>query len=241
MRRRVEKHWDAVFGLRRGLQRDAGGACRAYLAAVRERARGANAVRARLGLNRKALEDRAKGHVERAGWMRHYFTKATALHVADEVWQSADRFLFTDARGQRHGMPRVGSWWDFTRIPGRARSHTKRNRTVVHADPVDPRTATIDHTLRNRLHATVLANRTHDLPLTRETAQQEGPVRSTIHHNPTTPSSGTGEDGSQSDLAPAGQGERPALPRNRPHGYTWGRRQHRRTSKPPNDSTARVL
>jgi hypothetical protein len=125
MRRRVEKHWDAVFGLRRGLQRDAGGACRAYLAAVRERARGANAVRARLGLNRKALEDRAKGHVERAGWMRHYFTKATALHVADEVWQSADRFLFTDARGQRHGMPRVGSWWDFTRIPGRARSHTK--------------------------------------------------------------------------------------------------------------------
>ncbi|MGH9059322.1 MAG: transposase, partial [Acidimicrobiales bacterium] len=64
-------------------------------------------------------------HVERAGWMRHHFTKATALHVADEVWESADRFLFPDSTGRRHGIPRVGSWWGFTRIPGRARSHTK--------------------------------------------------------------------------------------------------------------------
>ncbi len=125
MRRRVEKHWAAVFGLRRGLQRDAGAACGAYLAARHERAADPQAVRFRLGLYRKAVEDRAKTHVERAGWMRHHLTKATALHVADEVWQSADRFLFPDARGQRHGMPRVGSWWDFTRIPGRARSHTK--------------------------------------------------------------------------------------------------------------------
>ncbi len=29
------------------------------------------------------------------------------------------------SRGRRHGPPRIGSWWDFTRIPGRARSHTK--------------------------------------------------------------------------------------------------------------------
>jgi len=57
--------------------------------------------------------------------MRAHLTKATALHVADEVWQSCDRFLFPDSRGRRHGPPRVGSWWDFTRIPGRARSHTK--------------------------------------------------------------------------------------------------------------------
>ena len=69
-------------------------------------------------------------------------------------------------------------------------------------------------------------------PVTRETAQHEGPVRSTIHHNPTT-TPGAGEDGSQGNLAPAGQGKRPALPRNRPHGYTWGRRRTRRTSNNP--------
>lgn len=125
MRRRVEKHGDAVFGLRRAVQRGAGAASRAYLAARHERAGDPQAVRHRLGLSRKAIEDRAKVHVERAGWMRAHLTKATALHVADEVWQSCDRFLFCDSRGRRHGPPRVGSWWDFTRIPGRARSHTK--------------------------------------------------------------------------------------------------------------------
>lgn len=125
MRRRVEKHWDAVFRLRRAVQRGAGAASRAYLAARHERAGDPQAVRHRLGLSRKAMEDRAKVHVERAGWMRAHLTKATALHVADEVWQSCDRFLFCDSRGRRHGPPRVGSWWDFTRIPGRARSHTK--------------------------------------------------------------------------------------------------------------------
>jgi len=125
MRRRVEKHWHAVFGLRRAVQRDAGAASRAYLAARHERAGDPQAVRRRLGLNRKAVEDRAKVHVERAGWMRAHLTKATALHVADEVWQSCDRFVFPDSRGRRHGPPRVGSWWDFTRIAGRARSHTK--------------------------------------------------------------------------------------------------------------------
>ena len=57
--------------------------------------------------------------------MRDHLTKAVGLHVADEVWETVDRHLFADASGRRHGPPRVGSWWDFTRIPGRARSHTK--------------------------------------------------------------------------------------------------------------------
>lgn len=57
--------------------------------------------------------------------MRDHLTKAVGLHVADEVWQTIDRHLFPDASGRRHGAPQVGSWWDFTRIPGRARSHTK--------------------------------------------------------------------------------------------------------------------
>ncbi|MEI6252525.1 MAG: zinc ribbon domain-containing protein [Mycobacteriaceae bacterium] len=104
--------------------------------------------------------------------------------------------------------------------------------TVALTDPTDPRTARIDHNQRQRLHDTVLARRIHNVPVTRETAQHEGPVRSTIHHNPTT-TSGAGEDGSPSHGASAGQGERPALPRNRPHGYTWGRQRHRRPGKNP--------
>jgi transposase len=49
--------------------------------------------------------------------------------VADEVWETIDRHLFADSSGRRHGPPRVGSWWDFTRISGRARSHTKEQPT----------------------------------------------------------------------------------------------------------------
>jgi hypothetical protein len=52
-------------------------------------------------------------------------TKAIGLHLANEVWETIDRHLFRDSSDRRHGAPRIGSWWDFTRIPGRARSHTK--------------------------------------------------------------------------------------------------------------------
>jgi hypothetical protein len=76
-------------------------------------------------LSRKGIEAAAKAHIERSGWMRDHLTKAIGLHVADEVWQTVDRHLFADASGRRHGPPRIGSWWDFTRIPGRARSRTK--------------------------------------------------------------------------------------------------------------------
>lgn len=82
-------------------------------------------MRERLGLSRKGIEAAAKSHIEASGWMRAHLTKAVGLHVADEVWESIDRHLFADKSGRRHGAPRVGSWWDFTRIPGRARSHTK--------------------------------------------------------------------------------------------------------------------
>jgi hypothetical protein len=71
------------------------------------------------------MEAAAKKHIEASGWMRDHLTKAIGLHVADEVWETIDRHLFADASGRRQGPPRIGSWWDFTRIPGRARSHTK--------------------------------------------------------------------------------------------------------------------
>lgn len=129
MRRRLQRHWEAVFRLRRALQRDAQHRCRAYWAAHRERAAGPKALRERLGLSRKGIEAAAKAHIEASGWMRDHVTKAIGLHVADEVWETVDRHLFADASGSRHGPPRVGSWWDFTRIPGRARSHTKATPT----------------------------------------------------------------------------------------------------------------
>jgi hypothetical protein len=123
--RRVQAQWVAVFRLRRAVQRDAAARCRAYWAAHHERNADPKALRERLGLSRKGVEAAAKKHIEASGWMRDHLTKAVGLHVADEVWQTVDRHLFTDSSGRRAGAPRVGSWWDFTRIPGRARSHTK--------------------------------------------------------------------------------------------------------------------
>ena len=114
-----------MFRLRRALQRDAAARCQAYWAAHHERGADPKAVRERLGLSRKGIEAAAKAHIEASGWMRDHLTKAVGLHVADEVWETVDRHLFADASGRRHGPPRIGSWWDFTRIPGRARSHTK--------------------------------------------------------------------------------------------------------------------
>lgn len=125
VRRRLERQWEVVFRLRRTLQRDAAARCRAYWAARHERATDPKPVRARLGLTRKSIEAAAKAHIEASGWMRDHLTKAVGLHVADEIWESIDRHLFADASGRRHGPPRIASWWDFTRIPGRARSHTK--------------------------------------------------------------------------------------------------------------------
>jgi hypothetical protein len=129
VRRRLERQWEAVFRLRRALQRDAAARCRAYWAAHHQRAADPKALRARLGLSRKGIETAAKTHIEASGWMREHLTKAVGLHVGDEVWETIERHLFADSSGCRHGPPRVGSWWDFTRIPGRARSHTKDRPT----------------------------------------------------------------------------------------------------------------
>ena len=52
-RRRLQRQWEAVFRLRRALQRDAQNRCRAYWAAHRERDADPKALRERLGLSRK--------------------------------------------------------------------------------------------------------------------------------------------------------------------------------------------
>ncbi len=127
-RARVESMFQDTYAVRRALQRGTRDACRAFWAATHERASDPAAVRERLGLSRKALEYAAYAHLDAAPHLRRGVTKALALHLADAVWTGAERHLFRDASGKRHGLPRVGGWFDFTRIPGRARSHTTANK-----------------------------------------------------------------------------------------------------------------
>jgi len=124
-RSRIEAMFEGAYAVTRALQRGVRDACRAYKAAPHERALDPAAVRERLGLSRTALEHRAYAHLDAAPHLRRFVTKALSMHLADAVWTSAERHLFADGSGKRHGMPRIGRWFDFTRLPGRARSHTK--------------------------------------------------------------------------------------------------------------------
>ncbi|MCX5378858.1 transposase [Streptomyces sp. NBC_00091] len=126
---RIEKLFSAMSSIKRAVQRDARAKVDAYWAAKHERDRdGAKAVRQRLGLSREALERCAYEHLEASGHLKHHASKALAMHVADEVWNGVQRHLFADNTGKRHGRPKTGRWHDFTRIPGRARSHTTERK-----------------------------------------------------------------------------------------------------------------
>ncbi|MEU9115138.1 transposase [Streptomyces sp. NPDC048483] len=126
---RLEKLFGAMWSIKRAVQRDARAKVDAYWAAKHERDRkGAKSVRQRLGLSREALERCAYRHLEDAGHLKHHASKALAMHIADEVWNGVQRHLFADNTGKRFGRPKVGQWHNFTRIPGRARSHTTVNK-----------------------------------------------------------------------------------------------------------------
>ncbi len=127
-RRRLEAMFQGAYQVRRAVQRAAKNACHAYWAATHERENGPSAVRDRLGLSRTALEHAAYGHLDAAPHLRRHVTKALAMHLADSVWTAADRHLFRDASGKRHGALRIGRWYDFRRLPGRARSHTTERK-----------------------------------------------------------------------------------------------------------------
>ena len=127
-RGRIETMFSAAYAVRRAVQRDARARTRAYGAARHERRRDAAAVRARLGLSRNALEHAAYAHLDAAPHLRRAVTKALAMHLADSVWAATERHLFRDATGGRQGMPKPGGWFDFTRIAGRARSHTREHK-----------------------------------------------------------------------------------------------------------------
>lgn len=127
-RARLESMYQGAYQVKRALQRQAKNACRAYWAATHERDQGVAAVRDRLGLSRKALEHAAYGHLDAAPHLRRHLTKALAMHLADGVWSAVERHLFRDASGKRHGALHIGRWYDFTRLPGRARSHTSERK-----------------------------------------------------------------------------------------------------------------
>ncbi|MEU6648268.1 transposase, partial [Streptomyces sp. NPDC046900] len=117
-------YW-AVWSVKRALQRDARDAVEAYWAGDVRRETDAKAWRLELGLSREGMERRAYRHMEKSKHLGHHVTKALVMHQADEVFEtSVSRHLFPDASGRRHGRPKVGRWWEYTRIPGRARSHT---------------------------------------------------------------------------------------------------------------------
>ncbi|MDO0913917.1 transposase [Streptomyces sp. DT2A-34] len=127
--RRLDGLYGAMWSLKRAIQRDARAKVDTYWSAFHERnEHGAKAVRQRLGLSREALERSAYKHLEDSGHLKHHASKALAMHIADEVWNGVSRHLFPDATGHRFGRPKTGRYHDFTRIPGRARSHTTENK-----------------------------------------------------------------------------------------------------------------
>jgi len=126
-RRRVEQQFSAAFELQQALRRDARNRCRAYWAATHERERTSpKEVRSRLGLTQSGLQNAAYRHIDNSRWMRDHLTKAVGCHMGANMWETSRRHLFPDATGNRHGIPKLGKWWEFTRIAGRARSHTKK-------------------------------------------------------------------------------------------------------------------
>jgi hypothetical protein len=122
---RVERLYCAMCTVKRASRRDARAAVDAYRAGTSRRAEDPAAWRRELGLTREGMERRAYRHVERSGWLGRHVTKALVTRQADEVFEtSIARHLFAGASGRRSGRPKTGRWWDHTRIPGRARSHT---------------------------------------------------------------------------------------------------------------------
>ncbi|MFD8869214.1 transposase [Streptomyces sp. NPDC059590] len=128
VRRRVEQLFSAMWQVKRALQRDARDVAGAYWAGDVRRERDVKAWRAELGLSRTGLERRAYRHLERSRWLSDHVSKALVMHQADEVWAGVARHLHPDASGRRAGRPKTGTWWEYTRIPGRARSHTTERK-----------------------------------------------------------------------------------------------------------------
>jgi len=127
-RRAVERMYSTGFSMYRTAQRRVRSRLRAYWATRGERTRDPARLRERLRLSKKSLEYAAYADLNAAPHLRRHITKALAMNLADSVWAAAERHLFPDATGKRFGMPGVGRWYDFRRLPGRAQSHTEEHK-----------------------------------------------------------------------------------------------------------------
>src|SRR5262245_62118665 len=117
-----------MHSIKRALQRDVRKRLHAYWASPRRLQQDAAEWRQQLGLTKEDLERQAYRHLERSRWLLGHVSKALAMHMADEVWAGVERHLFGDREGRRSGMPRLGSYWNFRRLAGRARSHTTEHK-----------------------------------------------------------------------------------------------------------------
>ena len=124
--RRVETLFSAVYTLQRALIRDAASGCTQFwLEDTARQEQKWSDVLATHRVDAAGLADRAKTHVEDSVWLGDHLSKAVVLHASARVAETVKRHVFGDSNGKRSGAPKVGSWFDFTTIAGRARSHTK--------------------------------------------------------------------------------------------------------------------
>ena len=125
---RIETMFSAAYTLQRALIRDAAAGCADFWLDEPERQdQKWSTVLATHGVDAEGLADRARTHAEESVWLLDHLSKALVLHASARVAQTVARHVYGDKNGKRSGPPKVGSWFDFTTITGRARSHTKPN------------------------------------------------------------------------------------------------------------------
>jgi transposase len=124
----VQQLFGDYFQLRRALQRQARSRINAYWSAWRPRKKSPKGSREKFRLTLKDLIDAAYQHLDKSGYLGNYVSKAMALHLASEVWETCDRNLFPDKNGKRSGPPRVKQYHNLHKITGRARSHTTNHK-----------------------------------------------------------------------------------------------------------------
>lgn len=139
MRKRFENQWRAAYQLERAIKTDARSRVAAYdqwrsgrkyqKLSKTDRAAACKDKQAELRLSAVDFTYDAYKHMDNSKWLGNHLTKAQGCHHAAAVWQNTSRHLFPDSTGKYFGAPKVGSWWDFTRMVGRARSHTKKQPT----------------------------------------------------------------------------------------------------------------
>jgi hypothetical protein len=124
---RIGQLFSASYSLERALIRDAQAGCRTFWADVDGREKNYRGALGTAGVTAEGLADQAKRHRVASGWLPDHLSAALVLHASARVAETVSRHVFGDKTGKRSGAPKVGRWFDYTTITGRAKSHTKPN------------------------------------------------------------------------------------------------------------------